>query len=349
MNFSLRRLSIISLILLGLSGCFLTTNSLNEFYTYQKTFENPISESISIGNYTEKEQKISFTYETTDNPTKMLDFVIEKKKIKILHIGEKIKFTKVELENKNGDFYMLPVKDKEKIVVGIGIISKFNFKGKSFKFLDSHPSSVSTLCVKDEILVDGEYCFDKFECTEKDIMIDIGAHVGMVSILYGKLYPQLKIYAFEPDPRNYKMMLMNIKLNNVKNITPFNMAVSGDGRELKMCIDPELSAVGTQTSITSGNKKEFYTVQSTTIKDIFEKYNIDTCKFLKIDCEGSEYEILLNTPTEILQKIEFLGGEFHTNDYIKAQGYSPHELEKYCILNSGNNFNIKIKKVWAPL
>jgi len=55
---------------------------------------------------------------------------------------------------------------------------------------------------------------------------------------------------------------------------------------------------------------------------LFKKY--------KIDCEGCEYEILYNTPSELLKRVEYLRGEFHDILILKKQGYTINKLRKYC-------------------
>ena len=49
---------------------------------------------------------------------------------------------------------------------------------------------------------------------------------------------------------------------------------------------------------------------------------------LKFDCEGSEYEILHNTNTEILKNIQALRGEFHENKNLTNK-YDIDELYNF--------------------
>src|SRR4030095_15337322 len=45
---------------------------------------------------------------------------------------------------------------------------------------------------------------------EGDILVDIGAHVGVMSIYLAKKYPFIRIYALEPDPVNYACLIRNL-------------------------------------------------------------------------------------------------------------------------------------------
>ncbi|WIH87734.1 hypothetical protein [Brachyspira pilosicoli] len=49
--------------------------------------------------------------------------------------------------------------------------------------------------------------FKKIDFKEGDVVLDIGANVGMVSILLVKKFPFLKIYSFEPMKNNYENLL----------------------------------------------------------------------------------------------------------------------------------------------
>lgn len=72
--------------------------------------------------------------------------------------------------------------------------------GLDFVFYDSILSgTVNT--VSGEI---DNYDFDSIDFKERDVVIDIGGNIGMVSIYLAKKYPFLKIYAFEPVIQNYQ-------------------------------------------------------------------------------------------------------------------------------------------------
>lgn len=208
---------------------------------------------------------------------------------------------------------------------------EFEFRGHIFKFYDSHQESRALKLVLAEI-TSNFYTPTQIDFQPNDIMIDIGAHVGMISILYAKLHPLITIYAYEPIPDNFALLLKNLELNNIKNVKTFNMAVTGDGRPIQMALHYDNTGAATQCyfNIKSGDKI-FSKIPSQTLDNIFNEHNIKLCKLLKIDCEGSEYEILFNTSK--IKFIQNLIGEFHTNNYLINKGYSSLLLENYLIKN----------------
>lgn len=185
-------------------------------------------------------------------------------------------------------------------------------------------SSDTVACVTNEIGKD-IYDFSNISFKEGDVVIDIGGNVGMVSIYLAKKYPFLKIYAFEPVKQNYENFKKNIKLNNIPDGIIFveHAAVTKDGRDIRMSVDTINSGGSSIESIDWGKQDPLSAAEeltsSITLDQIFDKYNIQHCKLLKMDCEGSEYEILYNTTQETLKKCENLRAEFHTNPSIAKQ------------------------------
>jgi FkbM family methyltransferase len=153
----------------------------------------------------------------------------------------------------------------------------------------------------------------KIDFQPGDVVLDLGANLGIISILLAKKFPFTKIYSFEASPINYQNFVKNIEDNNCDNITPFNLAVwSASDSTVEIPTSPTNSG---GSSIYY--KSEFFEqypvskVQTISLEDIFDQNNIDNCKLLKIDVEGAEYEIFRTFPEEKLSNIKNIGIEFH--------------------------------------
>ena len=217
-----------------------------------------------------------------------------------------------------------------------------NIDNNLFHFQDSILSESVNMIAHE--LNNNEYDFN-IDFKEGDIVIDIGAYVGMVSILLAKKFPFLKIYSFEPLKENYDNFIKNIELNNIPKgvIIAENKAVTKDGRLITMSINSANKDGSSTTDVISINSimtKENSQVESITLEEIFNKYNINKLKLLKIDCEGSEYEILYNTDTNLLKNIENLRGEFHENKNLTDE----YDIDKLCEYVSKYIKNYKVTK-----
>ena len=75
--------------------------------------------------------------------------------------------------------------------------------------------------------------FVKKKLNKNSNTIDIGANLGYFSILFSSIIKQGKVYSFEPEKKNFKKLLDNIKLNNFKNILPYNIGLSNSKSQKK--------------------------------------------------------------------------------------------------------------------
>jgi FkbM family methyltransferase len=184
-----------------------------------------------------------------------------------------------------------------------------------------------------------------------EVIVDIGANQGFVTTLIAKRNKNAKIFAYEPIKKTYDFLIRNILLNGFENqIIAFNQAVSNKKGKIKIFLDKQGNAGNSIIQSHIGNNK-FVNVDSITLKDVFEINEINKIDFLKMVCEGAEYEIFFNTKKKYLSKIHKLAMEIHP---IKE--YKMEDLKKFLIKNgfefqeNGNNIyeiyaiNKKFKK-----
>ena len=166
---------------------------------------------------------------------------------------------------------------------------------------------------------------------------DIGGGIGDFTIFVASLNPQNVVYSFEPTPDSFKVLQENLKLNQIENAQAFPQAIwSEDGQ---IVIDTTVGEPGQFTSKEIGANKQVDSgkviVPSITLAQAFEATGIALCNLLKIDCEGAEYEILFNTPAEILNRVERIIMEYHDN----VSQYTHTDLETFL---RNNGFAVKI-------
>jgi FkbM family methyltransferase len=176
----------------------------------------------------------------------------------------------------------------------------------------------------------GAYDFRDIDLEPGATVLDIGAHIGVVSIFLAKRHPNVSILAFEPVPRVFELLAANLKRNRVHNVSAYNLAVTGDGRDLELFSHLQ-SNTGGSTACTANHDLAGHdrnTAASVTLDEILERHRIASCPLLKIDIEGGEYEVLYNA--RLLSRVVNIRGEFHENKYLLSQGYSMDSLRGYC-------------------
>jgi FkbM family methyltransferase len=162
------------------------------------------------------------------------------------------------------------------------------------------------------------------------LVIDVGAHLGSFSVLAAS--EGANALAFEPEVGNFGLLLANTAA--LPTVKIFNMGVRCEDRDglnrwdaspaiRKMDLHIHSKNTGChslyRTDWTPEDKARDHRIQQVdtiTLKSIFAKYAVERCTLLKMDCEGAEAGILrdlLDPVLEMLDKVDALGVEFHSN------------------------------------
>ena len=185
-------------------------------------------------------------------------------------------------------------------------------------------------------------------------IIDVGANKGQTIVFFKKIFPRLKIFAFEPS-ETYKFL--EKKYHNDKNIKLSNVAIDKKKGKKKFYYHKFKSY---NTSGLSGfykinkdskdhirlksserNKilKEInfsYSVNCMSLDDIFKKkINID---LLKIDTQGNELNVLKGSK-KLLKNIKFIKLELMLYDYYE-KSYSISDIDLFLKKYNFKIFNI---------
>jgi FkbM family methyltransferase len=144
-----------------------------------------------------------------------------------------------------------------------------------------------------EVCVDETYNPKGFEINSQDIVLDIGAQVGIFSVFASKFAKEGKIFSFEPVPENFEGLKENIRINDSKNITPLQVAISDRKGTKNLFISENSGGHSFYESISRGSGKKVK-VSTISLNDFIKENKIKKVDYLKMDCEGAEYSILFS-------------------------------------------------------
>jgi FkbM family methyltransferase len=153
---------------------------------------------------------------------------------------------------------------------------------------------------------------------EGDVVIDVGARVGVWAIDHAKRFPLVTVYALEPDPTDYACLLENIALNQVRNVVPINRAIAGRSGPTTLYTDP-LGGRWATTDRALAVRHPMLGVaeaEATTIGQLCSDYGIGHLRILKIEAWGAVKDVLETLPDDI--PIDYLCGEVDLRDCSKA-------------------------------
>lgn len=178
---------------------------------------------------------------------------------------------------------------------------------------------------------------------EINTVVDIGANVGYFSMFMAGRYPHATILACEPMPNNLNLLSSYQKSLHSDSFHIIPKAVSGQNGTIELFFDQTDDFT---TSASIGNiwgEEDKQSVASITLASLLAEQQITHIDFLKLDCEGAEYEILMETSIETLQSIRLISMEYHDDPSGKS---TPEELVDL-LGKAGFSLSRKGTKVWG--
>jgi FkbM family methyltransferase len=171
-----------------------------------------------------------------------------------------------------------------------------------------------------------ETCLDKdYETNGVPIqdgwtVVDIGAGLGDFTVYVAKTRPKSRVIGIEPFGESFELLKRNAARNNVSNIVMLQAAVASAPGELVLAQTGAAVQHTTTGSAKQGASDLTHRVQALTLAQIFDAQNVASCDFLKMDCEGGEFDILLNSAPAIFARIRRIAIEYHN-------GFTAHTHE----------------------
>ena len=135
-----------------------------------------------------------------------------------------------------------------------------------------------------------------FQAAEKDVVIDVGAHIGRYTLIAAER--GAKVIAIEPDPSNFLVLEQNVRLNGFSNVVLVNEAMTSTPGLLVLSKaglfntgTSSVRAANANAPTTHQERSEVY-VQGGTLDGIVQAYSLTRIDWLKIDVEGHEIAVL---------------------------------------------------------
>ncbi len=199
-------------------------------------------------------------------------------------------------------------------------------------------------------------------------IFDVGANTDGYGLDLNQYFPKVKIFAFEPHPKIFKILQKNCKNN--QNINTFNIGFSdGDtkGKLWDFADNADLKHTQPTSTISTiypkvinelfKQKSKYYNIVLTTIDKFCLENKIESVDFLKIDTEGSEFKVLKGAKKLLsANQIRFILFEFNEmniysrtfmKDFLDLMpNYTLYRLLPYGLL-SINSYQPKIHEIYA--
>ena len=176
-----------------------------------------------------------------------------------------------------------------------------------------------------EIFKKQRYTHPGFEIGPNDTVIDVGANMGLFVLWAAPQAARGRLIAIEPTSV-IDCLNLNVQLNGLTNVTAIRAAVGRTGQPLDLVEYPGFNIVTHQAGIRPAAITRFLIrlvygkyraepVHTTTtclsLAKIMDDNQVQGVDYLKMDCEGGEYEIFRSMEADHWQRIRRIALEFH--------------------------------------
>jgi len=162
-------------------------------------------------------------------------------------------------------------------------------------------------------------------------VVDIGAGIGEFTLFAAHQGKQSRVFAFEPFPESYRLLLENLRANHIDRVQAFHMGVWSESGKLALDLSPREPLQLKSRAVSHSATDQQVLVDCISLEDLFRKLDLEKIDLMKLDCEGAEYPILYSSPKDVFDRIDRIVMEYHDSihpnchpelvRFLEAQGY----------------------------
>ena len=143
---------------------------------------------------------------------------------------------------------------------------------------------------------------------KNNVAVDLGSNLCLFEQKYNHRFNE--IFYFEANYSNFLKGTSRILSKGIKNCFGFNYAVSDTSGELIKIYSANSMDSGSKSILRhpGANVSDYHKIITISLDDIFNLLEIERINYLKIDVEGAEHAILMNSD---LSRIDFIAAEIH--------------------------------------
>lgn len=160
------------------------------------------------------------------------------------------------------------------------------------------------------------FALNAYECgwelEENPVVVDIGANIGAWVLRLAEQRPRLRGVCFEPDPVAVSYLTRNLHTNGLADRVEVRSEAVSDQTGTAWLHQAE-PGDGTSSLRSVSHVSHFERetpVRTVSFSDAIEQV-AGNVSLLKVDCEGTEYDIVASSPVEAWRQVERVVVEYH--------------------------------------
>lgn len=142
----------------------------------------------------------------------------------------------------------------------------------------------------------------------RPFVVDLGANVGLFSLMCAHRHRAAVVEAYEPAPPNCEQFRINVSANKALNerVTLHQAAVGPERGRIRLSYEENAPASANVFASTG----KLFDVEVVSLTDVVNEI-LGRVDLLKIDIEGAEYELLRGADRELWTRIDAIALELH--------------------------------------
>jgi FkbM family methyltransferase len=159
-----------------------------------------------------------------------------------------------------------------------------------------------------------------------DVILDIGANIGMFTLYAARKAPGARIIAIEPFPDTCDRLRQLVEANQLQDrVAILNCAITGTAGEKTMdsadgipsqyrrIYSPETATLNTSHRGPAGAKQDDngVPVQAETLARVLDLAGLPAVDMVKMNIHGNEYDVLLGSDPEVLRRCRRIAVQYH--------------------------------------
>ncbi|GAA4129167.1 FkbM family methyltransferase [Aminobacter aganoensis] len=149
----------------------------------------------------------------------------------------------------------------------------------------------------------------EYQPTASDVVIDIGAHIGTFALTAASKASNGTVHAIEASAETYNYLRVNAALNPALNVIAHRLALTDKDGEVTLHHDRGNWGHSIMKQLSPKGER----VPAMSLSSFMAAHEIKDVSFIKFNCEGAEFPILLSTPIELLRKVRMMLVLYHVD------------------------------------
>jgi FkbM family methyltransferase len=171
------------------------------------------------------------------------------------------------------------------------------------------------------------------------VIVDVGANIGVFTLYAAREAPEARIIALEPFPDTRARLADSVASNALAGrVTILGCALAGSSGVGAMDeaggIPSQYRRIYSEATKTLNAEHrgkaglaegtQGVAIRKITMEEMLDEARIENADFMKMNIHGSEYEVLLSTPAQVLRRCARIAVQYH--EMPAASGLTKHSI-----------------------